>query len=298
MGDIDSRSYLCLQYVSKQEYISKLRFGDIEKGKMALTDAQITALKPRTSRYLVSDGRGLSLDVLPSGKVSWLYRYRLNASYEKVTLGRYPDLTLKAARQKRDELAAQVADGKSPAQEIKKAKAGGTTNPTVREFGERYFQEQARRNWKNPSSIRRYLNNEIYPTLGDRLLKEITALDVQAIVYRKRDKSPYWDVPSLTEKKLKQAIDDAFSPHGITAFLGSLHVRGAKIHGIEIASSDLTTYLAGGAFARGDTFDVSFLSMYQALEKPARQRIGAYYQSKIEEVAEPLKKKFAKAFRK
>lgn len=111
-------------------------------------------------------------------------------------------------------------------------------------------------------------------------------------------KSPYWDVPSLTEKKLKQAVDDAFSPDGITAFLGSLHARGAKIHSIEIASSDLTTYLAGGAFARGDTFDLSFLSMYQALEKSAQQRINEYYQSKIEEVADPVKKKFAKEFRK
>ena len=55
---------------------------------MALTDAQIKALKPEASRYLVSDGRGLSLDVLPSGKMSWLFRYRLNASYEKVILGR------------------------------------------------------------------------------------------------------------------------------------------------------------------------------------------------------------------
>src|ERR1035437_7682541 len=83
-------------------------------GKMAFTDAQIKALKPKASRYLVSDGRGLSLDVLPSGKMSWLFRYRLNASSEKVILGRYPDLTLKAARAKRDDLAAQVADGKSP----------------------------------------------------------------------------------------------------------------------------------------------------------------------------------------
>lgn len=47
---------------------------------MALTDTQIKALKPRASRYLVSDGRGLSMDVLPSGKMSWFFRYRLNGS--------------------------------------------------------------------------------------------------------------------------------------------------------------------------------------------------------------------------
>jgi integrase len=182
---------------------------------MALTDAQIKALKPKPSRYLVSDGRGLSLDVLPSGKMSWLYRYRLNASYEKVTLGRYPDLTLKAARAKRDDLAAQVADGKSPAQEIKKAKAGSVISPTVREFGERYFQEQVVRNWKKPAHIRRYLDKEIYPTLGDKFLKEITALDVQAIVYRKRDNGRIAAAMQL-RGVMKQMFDYAIEVQQVT----------------------------------------------------------------------------------
>lgn len=139
------------------------------------------------SRYLVTDGRGLSLDVLPSGKMSWLYRYRTNGKQEKVVLGRYPDLTLRAAREKRDDLATTVANGKSPAHEIRLMRAGLAANPTVREFGNRYFEEQVVTRWKNPKDIRRYLDNEIYPAMGDKLLKELTALDVQALVYRKRD---------------------------------------------------------------------------------------------------------------
>ncbi|MHB1857086.1 MAG: tyrosine-type recombinase/integrase [Acidobacteriaceae bacterium] len=154
---------------------------------MALTDTQIKALKPRASRYLMSDGRGLSLDILPSAVTTWIYRYRRDSKQLKVTLGRYPDLSLKAARAKRDDLAAQVAQGKSPAEEKKQARSGNPGNPTVREFGERYFREQVAKNWKDPSNIRRYLDNEIYPAMGDKLLKEVTALDVQAIVYRKRD---------------------------------------------------------------------------------------------------------------
>ncbi|MES2219417.1 MAG: integrase arm-type DNA-binding domain-containing protein [Acidobacteriota bacterium] len=154
---------------------------------MALTDMQIKALKPTASRYLVSDGRGLSLDILPSAVMTWTYRYRRNGKQLKVTLGRYPDLSLKAARVKRDDLAAQVAQGKSPAEEKKQARGGNPINPTVREFGKRYFREQVEKNWKDPSNIRRYLDNEIYPALGDKLLKDVTALDVQSIVYRKRD---------------------------------------------------------------------------------------------------------------
>ena len=154
---------------------------------MALTDAGIKALKPRAARYMVSDGRGLSLDILPSGKMSWLYRYRLDGKYGKVNLGHYPDLSLKTAREKRDELAAQVARASLPALETKRARAGLTTNPTVREFGERYYKEQVLRRWKDPKAIRRYLDNEIFPTLGEKALKDVNALDVQALVYRKRD---------------------------------------------------------------------------------------------------------------
>jgi integrase len=154
---------------------------------MSLTDAQIKALQPRAARYLITDGRGLSLDVLPSGVKSWIYRYRQDGVYGKVTLGRYPDLTLRGARDKRDELAAQVVSGRSPAEEKKALREGRGGNPSVREFGDRYYREQAMRNRKKPTEILRYLKREIYPAFGDKFLKDVTALDVQALVYRKRD---------------------------------------------------------------------------------------------------------------
>jgi integrase len=119
--------------------------------------------------------------------MSWIFKYRVNGKQEKVTLGRYPDMSLKAARSARATLAGQVAVGKSPAKEKRLEKAGLTSNPTLKEFGERYYKEQVVRNWKDPKTIGRYLNTEINPTLGDRLLKDVTALDVQALVYRKRD---------------------------------------------------------------------------------------------------------------
>src|ERR1019366_10336374 len=100
---IQYMSQVCRQRV----YVAGIGLATYERARMALTDAGIKALKPRTARYMVSDGRGLSLDILPSGKMSWLYRYFLNGKYGRVSLGRYPDLTLKAARGKRDELAAQ-----------------------------------------------------------------------------------------------------------------------------------------------------------------------------------------------
>ncbi len=154
---------------------------------MALTDAEIRALGTPAKRTQVADGNGLSLDLLPSGKKTWLYRYRINGEYGRVTVGRYPDLSLKAARRKRDELAGKVAIGHDPARRKRGTQKGLDSNTTVEEFGQRYYAEQVVPAWKTPQHIRRYLDNEIFPALGRKGLAAVTALDIQAVVYRKRD---------------------------------------------------------------------------------------------------------------
>jgi len=135
----------------------------------------------------LSDGSGLYLDVLPSGKKSWIFRYRCNGEQQRVTLGRYPVVTLKAARKRRDELAGQVAAGKDPARMKRAARKGLSEQSTVEEFAEKYYAEQVVPHWKNPVHIRRYLDNHVIPALGRKHLGAVNALDIQEIVYRKRD---------------------------------------------------------------------------------------------------------------
>jgi integrase len=122
---------------------------------------------------------------------TWVFRYQFNGKQEKYIIGRYPEFSLKAAREKRDELAVEVSRGVSPAEQKQKERAKSTTgnsrNPTVMEFGERYLKEQVDKNWKDPSNERRNLEKGFFPEFGDRLLKDITAVDVQLVVYRKRD---------------------------------------------------------------------------------------------------------------
>lgn len=158
-----------------------------QKGLMALTDTGIRALKPRKTRYIVTDGRGLCLEVLPTGRLSWLFRYRLEGKAEKVVIARYPDLSLKAARNERDSLAGLVSRGLSPAREKQLAKLAAASNSTMGEFAERYYREVVLRNRKDPRNLRRYLDNEILPAFGKKVLSEVTAADVQSLVFRKRD---------------------------------------------------------------------------------------------------------------
>jgi integrase len=213
---------------------------------MGLTDAGIKALKPKAARYLVSDGRGLSLDILPSGKMSWLYRYFLDGKYGRVSLGRYPDLTLRKAREKRDDLAAQVASGKSPALDVKQRRAGVSSNPTVAEFGERYYKEQVLMRWKDPKTIRRYLDNEIFPTFGEKALKDISALDVQGLVYRKRDNGRIAAAIQL-RMVLKQIFDYAIETRLLAinpaAMVATRYIGKARKRSRVLAPKEIRLYL-------------------------------------------------------
>ena len=100
-----------------------------------LTTSQIEKLKLRSTRYTVTDGRGLGLEVMPSGLKVW--RYRLGS--QRVTAGRYPRMSLKKAREWRDQWAAYFEE--HGISRIVYGRRRAQIQPTVREFSERYIKE-------------------------------------------------------------------------------------------------------------------------------------------------------------
>ncbi|WP_419669848.1 Arm DNA-binding domain-containing protein [Xylella fastidiosa] len=85
----------------------------------------------------------------------WRFRYRLAGRYEKLTLGKYPALSLRNARLKRDEAASLVAMGISPARQKQLAKVTAAHATTVRDFAERFFREIQSRDRKDSTMPRR-----------------------------------------------------------------------------------------------------------------------------------------------
>ena len=61
------------------------------------------------------DERGLFLLVQPSGGKLWRLKYRYLGKEKKLSLGRYPDVSLKMARERRDEARILLANGADPA---------------------------------------------------------------------------------------------------------------------------------------------------------------------------------------
>jgi len=76
-----------------------------------LNEAKIRSARPQERAYKLFDERGLFMLVTPTGGRLWRFRYRLGGVEKLLTLGAYPDVTLKRAREKRDDARKLVADG-------------------------------------------------------------------------------------------------------------------------------------------------------------------------------------------
>lgn len=154
---------------------------------MALTDTALKALKPQDKPYTLADDRGLYVEVFPTGGIVWRFRYRVAGKREKLTLGKYPALTLKNARIKRDEAAQAAAMDKSPAKQKQLAKLAAADATTVAEFGERFFREVVAKDRQNITIPRRYFDKAIVPAIGRKPVREVTTEDVRDIIWKKKD---------------------------------------------------------------------------------------------------------------
>jgi len=150
---------------------------------MALKELEVKYATRRQRPYKLSDGGGLHLLVQPNGSRLWRLKYRFEGKEKLLSLGKYPDVTLAVAREKRREAKARLAEGIDPgetrAQEAKaegeaqkKAKAPQTFEPIARAW------HTNRVEGLDPAHAKRVINRmerEVFPALGERPIAEITA---------------------------------------------------------------------------------------------------------------------------
>lgn len=155
---------------------------------MALTDTALRALKAREKPYQVADGGGLVVEVMPGGAKVWRLRYRIQGRPEKLTIGKYPAVSLAKARLRREEAKVMLAEGRSPAREAQAAKqiqrAPGAGGNTLAEFARYWLAEVAEKANKNPRNVRRYVEKDIIPSIGMKCLADVTPADVLALCDR------------------------------------------------------------------------------------------------------------------
>jgi integrase len=158
---------------------------------MALTDTAIRNAKPAAKASRLFDGGGLYLEVAPSGGKWWRLKYRIGGKEKRISLGTYPDTTLKAARDRRDEARLILAAGGDPSavrQEDKRQAIADAAN-SFQQVAQAWVKHQAGA-WAphTMAKVQASLEADVYPALGAMALKEVRARHVMAVVRRIEDR--------------------------------------------------------------------------------------------------------------
>lgn len=152
---------------------------------MALTVTHIRQAKTREKLYRMADEKGLSLEVSPNGGKRWRFRYRFHGKAKMISLGTWPEVSLKKARDRRDEARAMLADGIDPSGARKRQQAEAERQHE-RAFGnavERWRQDHL--STKSPAHQKRVatiLKNCLLPWLADRPVEELTAPELLRVL--------------------------------------------------------------------------------------------------------------------
>ncbi|MBB5708629.1 tyrosine-type recombinase/integrase [Sphingopyxis panaciterrulae] len=142
-----------------------------------LTNVALKALKPEAKPYKKADGGGLFILIEKNGSKLWRFAYRYDGKHKLISGGRFPEVSLVAARAWRDKMKHQLALGLDPSKERQKEAAAVPV-------GEGSSFEEVAREWlksrtlawvpKYARHIVRRLENDIFPVIGKHDIAEIT----------------------------------------------------------------------------------------------------------------------------
>ncbi|WP_123102206.1 tyrosine-type recombinase/integrase [Acidithiobacillus sulfuriphilus] len=150
---------------------------------MTLSDTKIKALKPREKAYKASDEKWLYLYVTPAGGKLWRMSYRFEGKEKTMSFGKYPDVSLAMARERRDEARRQIAEGIDPAAR-KKAERQAAEN-TFEAVGREWLEKQrAVLESSTMTIIEARLRLYVYPALGPMEVGAVRPADVLRIAQK------------------------------------------------------------------------------------------------------------------
>jgi integrase len=148
---------------------------------LMLTATRIRAAKPRQKPYKIPDGRGLYLLVSPTGGRLWRLRYRYAGRESMLGLGAYPEVTLKAARDRADDTRKQLAEGTDPAvaKRAERSAQADTFKAIALEWlGKQRFAAATREktDWT--------FNELLFPFIGGKSVRQLTPPDILGVLRR------------------------------------------------------------------------------------------------------------------
>lgn len=160
----------------------------IETGcpQMPLTAAEIRAFQPKNARYRVTDGKGLYIEIAPSGSKHWRMKYRVNAKEKRLSFGAWPEVSLADARAMRDEARGKLRAGIDPGHEKKMAKIASqiSAGNSFLSVAEDFIDVKMAKSGKAEATVSkaRWYLSLLTPALGARPIAEIEPAELLAVL--------------------------------------------------------------------------------------------------------------------
>jgi integrase len=151
---------------------------------MPLSDTAIRNAKPGTKPLRMFDGGGLYLEISTAGGRLWRFKYRFEGKEKRLAFGAYPVVSLKEARERRDEAKRLLANGADPgavrkaqkaAKRAEQDHAAETFEKACWEWFDAWKVNKAR---SNVDRIKGRLVADVLPWLGPKPIADISPADV------------------------------------------------------------------------------------------------------------------------
>jgi hypothetical protein len=127
-----------------------------------LTEKELKNATPRGKPYKLAAGGGLHLLIKPSGSRLWRLKYRVDGREKLLSFGMYPEVSLKLARERRDEARLTIRKGIDPGAQRKAEKIADaeTFEAVARERFEKFAPSWAE---SHSSKVIRRLEMDVFP---------------------------------------------------------------------------------------------------------------------------------------
>ncbi len=151
-----------------------------------LTDMKVQKAKPKTKPVTLFDGGGLFLLITPSGGKLWRFKYRYDGKQKLLALGTYPEISLQDARQRREEARKLLANNADPGAVRKAQKQSKIEDTETFEVIAREWHNKFKSRWTEGHALKiiRHLQIDLFPWIGARPIKDITAPELLAALRR------------------------------------------------------------------------------------------------------------------
>ena len=161
---------------------------------MVLTNTTAKNAKPQEKTYRLYDERGLYLEVTAAGSKLWRLKYRYGGKEKRLAIGPFPEVSLKAAREARDNARSQLRNGVDPSahKQAMKAAQTKTTDGAFELIAMEWHTAQSRI-WSavHSKNVLDRLSRNVIPYVGNKPIQDITAPELLKLLRRIEDRGAH-----------------------------------------------------------------------------------------------------------